>query len=43
MNKVRWMGMAAPALAMDALASYPPPTPKRPPFPLYGPDGPIRC
>lgn len=30
------------ALAMDALAKNPPPTPKRPPFPLYGPDGPIR-
>jgi tricorn protease len=32
----------AVALAMDALAKNPPPTPKRPPFPLYGPDGPIR-
>ncbi|WP_156255292.1 S41 family peptidase [Sandarakinorhabdus oryzae] len=32
----------AVALALDALAKNPPPTPKRPPFPLYGPDGPIR-
>jgi len=32
----------AVSLAMDALAKNPPPTPKRPPFPLYGPDGPIR-
>lgn len=32
----------AVALAMDALAKNPPPQPKRPPFPLYGPDGPIR-
>ena len=32
----------AVALAMDALAKNPPLTPKRPPFPLYGPDGPIR-
>ncbi len=29
-------------IALDALAKTPPPTPKRPPFPLYGPDGPIR-
>ncbi len=32
----------AVALAMDALAKNPPPQPKRPPFPLYGPDGPVR-
>ncbi|WP_165768635.1 S41 family peptidase [Sandarakinorhabdus cyanobacteriorum] len=32
----------AVALALDALAKNPPPQPKRPPFPLYGPDGPIR-
>lgn len=32
----------AVALAMEALAKNPPPSPKRPPFPLYGPDGPIR-
>lgn len=32
----------AVALAMEALAKSPPPQPKRPPFPLYGPDGPIR-
>lgn len=33
---------AAVALALDALNKAPPPAPKRPPFPLYGPDGPIR-
>ncbi|WP_372919237.1 PDZ domain-containing protein [Sandarakinorhabdus sp.] len=32
----------AVALAMDALAKNPPPGPRRPLFPLYGPDGPIR-
>jgi tricorn protease len=32
----------AVAVALDTLAKNPPPTPKRPPFPLYGPDGPIR-
>jgi tricorn protease len=32
----------AVALALDALAKEPPPQPRRPPFPLYGPDGPIR-
>ncbi|WP_353217176.1 PDZ domain-containing protein [Sandarakinorhabdus sp.] len=32
----------AVALALDTLTKNPPPTPKRPPFPLYGPDGPIR-
>ncbi|MEI6486729.1 MAG: PDZ domain-containing protein [Sphingomonadales bacterium] len=32
----------AVALALEALAKNPVPTPKRPPYPLYGPDGPIR-
>lgn len=32
----------AVALVLDNLAKNPPPSPKRPPFPLYGPNGPVR-